>query len=238
MDDLGGQLRAAAEEHEPDRARMLARVESGMERSARTGRRPPRGVTAGWPRVAMATGAAALLLVGGYAVATSLHHGEQDHRVPAGPASPRPSAASPPAAPHPEDGPLRSEGALDPGSNRYWTQSEVTLDVRKPLTALTVELRIVRTGGVLSTGNWRTRPAEDFSVSVSRQRDALVYRWILKDGRTVPAGRHVFAGQYNHAEGGRSAEYDTYTARGRAGGQNLTVRGDFAPGRADHGPAR
>jgi hypothetical protein len=59
-----------------------------------------------------------------------------------------------------------------------------------------------------------------------------VYRWTLKPGRTVPAGKHVFAGQYNHAEGARDAGGDTYRAEARTGtpgAKSATVWGDFAP---------
>lgn len=116
-------------------------------------------------------------------------------------------------------------------SNGFWAQSNVTLTSTEPLSALTVELRIAQTGAVQSTGNWRTLPAEDFTVTVQNEGGAVVYRWILKPGRTVPAGQHVFAGQYNHATGAREAGHDGY--RVDAGGPRgaLSVWGGFTPPR-------
>lgn len=106
---------------------------------------------------------------------------------------------------------LWADGSVDPGGNAHWGQSRITLRTKKPLTALTVELRVVQNGQVTDTGNWRTMPPEDFTVSMDRQGGFLVYRWTLKAGRTVPTGEHAFAGQYQHAEGERDAKGDTYT---------------------------
>jgi hypothetical protein len=55
----------------------------------------------------------------------------------------------------------------------------------------------------------------------------LVYRWTLKDGRTVPPGPLVFAGQYDHADGERDAGDDSYTVRATAQGETAERRGDF-----------
>ncbi|MDW8808895.1 hypothetical protein P1P68_29900, partial [Streptomyces scabiei] len=74
-EDLRARLRESAEAHEPDRARILARVERGMaapaeRRSRRAATRPPLW---GWVRVVTATaGVASVLAVGGYAVASAV----------------------------------------------------------------------------------------------------------------------------------------------------------------------
>ncbi|GGT86550.1 MULTISPECIES: hypothetical protein [Streptomyces] len=194
---LRRQLREAAEAHRPDRARILARVERGMAAAppepARLRRSLPRPASP-WARtLAVAAAVVGVLILGGL-VATTVHR------------APAPVATVP--APHP---PLQAAGAIDPGSNRWWAQSNITLTVPAPLSALTVELRVALTGGIASTGHWRTLPEQDFTVSVREEGAALVYRWTLKEGRTVPPGRHVFAGQYNHAEGARDVAADSYT---------------------------
>ncbi|MEV6755128.1 hypothetical protein [Streptomyces sp. NPDC051214] len=289
MDDVRKQLRDAAAEHRPDRERMLARVERGMERDAvdqlgAASRGRPRR-PAPWLRIAGATAAVAgVFALGGYAVA-SLVQGEDPPpstvgtpAAPDSPAGPSPSASTPddenagPSAPAEpaqpsgkatkgtpgkdaapdtkrppkksdpppstrrlapdaksvEDGYLWSDGSVDPQSNDFWAQSTLTFKTGEPLTALSVELRVAQTGGVADTGNWRSLPADDFTVSVREEGDELVYRWTLKAGRTVPEGEHVFAGQYNHAEGGRDAGEDTYAAEATASGRKAAVRGDFA----------
>ncbi|MFI9064404.1 hypothetical protein ACIGQE_21440 [Streptomyces sp. NPDC053429] len=139
--------------------------------------------------------------------------------------------ASPAAGNHTEDGPLWADGSVDPHSNVYWSQSNITLKTTSVLTTLTVELRVARSEGVKNTGSWQTRPAADFDSSVREDGRFLVYRWTLKPGRTVPAGQHVFAGQYDHAVGGRDAGADSYRADAATAGGKASVWGDFARSR-------
>ncbi|MGW7528129.1 hypothetical protein [Streptomyces sp. NPDC054783] len=271
-DELRARLHEAAEAHEPDRARILARVERGMAaRTGPSGHRTTRRPVSGWLRVAGATAAAGVLAVGGYAVASAVR-GDRPARqtvavsptpvsspertgrpaahsadpVP-GPGTPgpsrTPSAATPsrtpttsrtPTAsrrPHvahgAQDGPLWSDGSVDPHSNDFWAQSDVTLKASKQLTALTVQLKVAQTGGVSSAGAWRSLPEEDFTQSVVERDGFVVCTWTLKDGRAVPAGQWVFAGQYDHARGGRDAKDDSYTITGTADDNQYVVKGDF-----------
>ncbi|MBT2526510.1 hypothetical protein J7E91_13990 [Streptomyces sp. ISL-99] len=229
MDELRRQLREAAEAHRPDRARMLARVERAMT----PGRPGPSdrhaGASASWLRITGATAAVAgLLVAGGYAVASATRDERPTHSIaPPPPAlTPAPPATGADRAEHDY---LRADGLVDPHSNRYWAQSNVRLKTQQPLTALTVELSVTQTGGVADTGSWRSLPAGDFTVSVREENGALVFRWSLKAGRMVPAGQHVFAGQYNHAEGARDAGDDTFSASAtaRTNGERATLHGDF-----------
>ncbi|MGW8061322.1 hypothetical protein ACVV2G_03340 [Streptomyces ziwulingensis] len=155
-------------------------------------------------------------------------------QTPDAPASSPPPAATSTAPARPpassvEDGPLWSDGSVDPHSNAFWAQSNVTLKTDVPLTALTVELRVAQTGGVASTGAWRSLPEDDFTFAVDERDGFLVHRWTLKEGRTVPAGEWMFAGQYHHERGGRDASGDRYAAAATAGSGELSVEGDFAP---------
>ncbi|MYW66564.1 hypothetical protein GTY65_21230 [Streptomyces sp. SID8379] len=148
------------------------------------------------------------------------------------PATPSKSADDrPPAVPDASstsDGPLWSDGSVDPGSNDYWGQSDVTFRTKEQLSALTVELKVAQTGAVADTGSWRSLPSEDFTVSVEERDGFLVYRWVLRPGKSVPVGEFVFAGQYDHADGGRDASDDTYTVSARTGaGEPAAVGGDF-----------
>ncbi|MBT2417749.1 hypothetical protein J7F01_13985 [Streptomyces sp. ISL-22] len=148
-----------------------------------------------------------------------------------------PATARPPAAGGEEDGPLWSDGSVDPHSNEFWAQSNVTLKASEQLTALTVRLRIAQTGGVTSTGAWRSLPEDDFTLTVEERDGFLVYTWVLKEGRTVRAGDWVFAGQYDHERGGRDAKDDSYAMTATAGGEQLSVAGDFAPHDGDDSTA-
>jgi hypothetical protein len=265
-DELRARLKEAAEAHEPDRARILARVERGMTRQDRRDHRATR--VWGWARVAGATAAVAgMLAVGGYAVASAVKDDpparqqtvetsptptpspDATSRAPLPPVDPDPSRASGtthrpsgtpstvrPSAPVPvlpsaggeSDGPLWSDGSVNPHSNDFWAQSDVTLKTQAQLTALTVQLKVAQSGGVSSTGAWRSLPEQDFTFTVGEQDGFLVYTWVLKEGRTVPKGEWVFAGQYNHQRGGRDARGDSYTINATTDGDRRAVGGDFA----------
>lgn len=231
--ELTGRLRDAAEAHRPDRERMLARVERGMA----AGRGPVRAVRPAraalpWLRVAGATAAVCGVLAAGTFAVTSAG-GDGDARGGQVAAAPSPTGkATALGALRPEDGPLWTGGVVDPHSNAYWAQSNVTLRTTEPLSSLTVELRIALTGGVNSTGSWRSLPEPDFTVSATEDGGYLVYRWTLRAGRTVPAGTHTFAGQYNHAEGERDATGDYVTAHAvRVTGQKAAVADRFGQDR-------
>ncbi|MET9382354.1 hypothetical protein ABZY09_15045 [Streptomyces sp. NPDC002928] len=270
-DELRARLHEAAEAHEPDRARILARIERGMAGPERSDHRATRPTLWSWVRIVSATAAVAgMLAVGGYAVASAVKDDTPPQQAvavsptPAGspdatsrpPASPRstpssggthhsgksstsPSPTAPkstpsasasvlPPADGSEDGPLWSDGSVDPHSNDFWAQSNITFKTSAQLTSLTVQLKVAQTGGVSSTGAWRSLPEDDFTLTVDEQNGFLVYTWVLKEGRTAAAGEWVFAGQYDHDRGGRDAKDDSYTITATASGRERAVGGDFA----------
>lgn len=171
---------------------------------------------------------------------------EATSRAPAPPVDPTPSApperseSAPPPSRTPstsvtgrppaatEDGPLWSDGSVDPHSNDFWAQSNITIKTRSELTALTVRLSVAQTGGVSDAGAWRSLPEQDFTLTVGERDGFLVYTWTLKEGRKVPAGEWVFAGQFDHERGGRDAGADRYAVTAAAGSERLSVGGGFA----------
>ncbi|MDH6625364.1 hypothetical protein M2271_003175 [Streptomyces sp. LBL] len=276
-DELRARLHEAAGAHEPDPARILARIERGMTEQTRTDDRATRPPVFGWVRVVSATAAVACVLgVGGYAVASAVKEkaparqtvakspppapapdattgapiwpveptdGTDGTKGTAGtpgspqetgrpstspPRSPRSTATAAPPASGTEDGPLWSDGSVDPHSNEFWAQSDITLKTTEKLTALTVELKVRQTGGVSSAGAWRSLPEGDFTATVTERDGFLVYTWVLRTGRTVWPGEWVFAGQYDHTRGGRDATNDGYSVTATASGEQLAVAGDFA----------
>ncbi|GGW54673.1 hypothetical protein [Streptomyces caelestis] len=266
-EELRARLHEAAGTHEPERERILARVERGMAGPAGSGHRATRPPVFGWMRVAGATAAVAgVLAVGGYAVASAVKEEtspqqqdvatsptltptpspEATSRPPAPPLDPTPSAppehreSAPPPSRTPstsvtgrppaatEDGPLWSDGSVDPHSNDFWAQSNITIKTREELTALTVRLSVAQTGGVSDAGAWRSLPEQDFTLTVGERDGFLVYTWTLKEGRKVPAGEWVFAGQFDHERGGRDAGADRYAVTAAAGSERLSVGGGFA----------
>ncbi|MQS16550.1 hypothetical protein F7Q99_31260 [Streptomyces kaniharaensis] len=264
-EDIARGLREAADAHQPDRARILARVERGAAGPPVRHRTP--SFARSWPRAALASLATAgILATGGLAVAGIVRMPAPSDTVAPTPATPTatpsptvtpspavtpsltpstaPSTVAPapvptPASPRPTssassrpaNGSLWSEGSVDSHSTVYWSQHNLVLKTTQPLTSLTVELRITQTGEVHDTGNWRTLPSEDFTVTVQESGGVLVYRWVLKPGHTVPVGQHEFAGQFNHATGVRSAANDSYRVDAQSAGGPASVWGGFGPAR-------
>lgn len=259
-EEISRQLREAAEAHQPDRGRMLARVERGMA-TATVRRRTP-GIARSWPKATLVGFAVTgVLAVAGVAAAVVIPTVPPPSDTASTLTVPRPSDTSastpsappavstaPPAAtsgedrstpvnpnPNPNpaagskltDGPLSSKGSIDPHSHAFWSQSNLTLDTTKPLTALTVQLHFTLTGGVQDTGKWQTGPADDFTVTVQETDGVLVYRWDLKPGRSVPAGQHVFAAQYNHTAGPHNGTDDKYGVLATADDGSHAVWGGF-----------
>lgn len=247
-EQISRQLREAADAHRPDRARMLARVDRGI--AATPAVRPASGIARSWSRVSLAgVAAAGVLVTAGIAFAGIVRtEPPAVSTIPAAPhtTSTSPSATrspAPPVAPDPSapgttnppsttgsrlsDGPLSSKGTVDPNSHTFWTQDTLVLDLSQPLTKLTVQVHIAQTGGVQSSGQWQTAPSDDFTVTVQEIDGALVYRWELKPGRTVPAAQQVFAVQYNHTGGARDGKADRYGVMATAAGRDHAVWGGF-----------
>lgn len=251
--DVVAELRTAAASHEPDRIRMLARVTAGMaadgrSRGARTGPRRPRATRLVGPVAGLA---AAVAATGIAVVATDGAERPQTVRTSSEPPAPpagaerrpgeepgagsqsdaerhTPSAYPTAAGPnHLAEPTVRSKGAINAHSNPYWAQSDITLTIGRPLTSLTVELRVADTGDVLSTGSWSSLPTGDVATATRVEDGVLAYRWTLRKGATVRPGRYVFAGQYNHAEGDRDTGRDAYSASGNGASGAFAVRGDF-----------
>ncbi|MER6355695.1 hypothetical protein ABT186_28750 [Streptomyces sp. NPDC001634] len=259
-EEIARRLREAAEAHRPDRARMLARVQRGMAGPAVRHRARP-FARSGTRVALAGLAATGILATGGLAVAAIVAHSSPSATVttPATPSptagSPHPTSARPtPVAPAPvttpgssrptppatspsptagesQNGPLWSAGSVDPHSTVYWTQSNLVLKTTRPLTSLTVEMRIVQTGGVKITGTWQTLPSADFTVTAQEADGTLVYRWVLKPGLTVPAGNYEFAAQFNNGTGVRSAAGDGYRVDAQGSGGSASVRGGFVPSR-------
>ncbi|MCX4744725.1 hypothetical protein OG455_04170 [Kitasatospora sp. NBC_01287] len=257
-EEIARRLREAAQAHQPDRARMLARIQRGVTGPAVRHRTPSRFRSLS--RAALAgIASAGILATGGLAVAGIAVTSSSSDTVTA-PPSPSPSGSPsesrpgsapgtpssrpvpvvpPPVTTRPtpsttvqaQNGPLWSAGSVDPHSIVYWTQENLVLRTTQPLTALTVELGFAQTGGLQDTGDWQTLPSDDFTVTVQQSGGMLVYRWVLKPGRTVPAGEHEFAGQFNHATGVRSAAGDVYRVEAQGAGGSASVGGGFTPAR-------
>ncbi|BBC94684.1 hypothetical protein SRO_3508 [Streptomyces rochei] len=259
-EEIARRLREAAEAHRPDRAKMLARVQRGVSGPAVRHRARP-FARSGTRVALAGLAATGILATGGLAVAAIVATSSPTVTVTApatpsptvsspqptsarptpvapapattpGSARPTPPATSPsPAAGESKRGSLWSAGSVDPHSTVYWTQSNLALKTTQPLTSLTIEMRIVQTGGVKNTGTWQTLPSADFTVTAQEADGTLVYRWVLRPGLTVPAGSYEFAAQFNNGTGVRSTAGDGYRVEAQGSGGSASARGGFVPTR-------
>lgn len=231
------ELRAAAERHQPDEARIWARVETHLATDTTASTSSARDVVrfpAPWSRVLMAT--LATMVVAGSISTAAWQLTERTH-IPAAPSPAQPQVPVPPPpsaqtstatqAPSPRSSgpasatepkgslPVSVTGTPGPQSYPYWAQNDVNLKVGRRLGELSVSIRVRRTARVSSTGSWLSLPSSDFRVTTETSGDAIVYRWTLLPGRMVPPGSYVMAAQYN-----RGADHDpgkdTFTMRSGA----------------------
>ncbi|WP_084955611.1 hypothetical protein [Thermoactinospora rubra] len=219
-------LQEEAARHEPRRERMLARIENGMAASSGDRRPRPRRRLAVLPALAVA----AVIALAWWLVtparspapdpAAAVRHSTPSTRPPSPEPTPTPTGPRPTTEradvevsrrpePTPKPG-VRAKALVDPHSNPYWAQNNLVLTFAEPVRELKVTVRVARTPGVTPAGQWVALPAEDFETGVEEQRGTLVYRWVLKPGRTVWPGSHTFAVQYNRRPGDPGGRDDSY----------------------------
>ncbi|MGX6600848.1 hypothetical protein ACWKSP_01730 [Micromonosporaceae bacterium Da 78-11] len=244
-DEMRGMLRRAAAEHQPDRTAMLNRIAQSRATEAVAGHRP-RGQAFRLAGSALAV--ATVLGIGGVARWTLADEPGPDvppvataptttTKAPTTrPSTSRPAGSAPPSTvpgrpgdTRVEQGPVWSDGSVDPASTDTLGISRITVKAREPITALQVTVRIALTSGVLDQGATVEAAGARFDSTVVQESGALVYRFVSAPGTTLKAGTYVFFAKYAHQDGGRDAGDDTYQATARAGAQELDVYGNFYP---------
>ncbi|GAA2856832.1 hypothetical protein Acy02nite_65990 [Actinoplanes cyaneus] len=129
-----------------------------------------------------------------------------------------------------EQGPLWSDGSIDPGSGDTQGASVITLRTTETLTALKVTVRVAGTAGLTSRGGTKSVPGASVTTGVTDQGGALLYTFTLAPADEVAPGTYTFTAKYTHDAGGRDAGGDTYEAVATtAGGRSLDVYGNFFP---------
>jgi hypothetical protein len=129
---------------------------------------------------------------------------------PAGTPSPSAADSAPRSVPPAAANGLASAGSVDPHSNPFWTENDIGVTTTRPLTSLTVELRVSGTSGTVSNSSCFTT-APGISATVAFEGRDLVYRWTLEADHVLAAGTYTFAGQFNHDSRNRTSGDDSYT---------------------------
>ncbi|MBB4736673.1 hypothetical protein BJY16_000132 [Actinoplanes octamycinicus] len=129
-----------------------------------------------------------------------------------------------------EQGPLWSDGSIDPDSGDTQGAGVITLKSTEKLTALTVTVRVAKTPGLTSRGGTKSVPGASVTSAVTDRPDALLYTFTLASADEIAPGTYTFTAKYSYPAGGRNAGGDTYEAVATtAAGQSLDVYGNFFP---------
>jgi hypothetical protein len=124
-------------------------------------------------------------------------------------------------------GPLWSDGSIDPDSGDTQGASIVTLKTTEELTSLDVVIRVARTDGLVARGGTKQTPGASVTTTVAEEPGAFLYRFTLSPADTLEPGTYTFTAKYTYPSGGRDAGGDTYEATSGP----LNVYGNFYPTR-------
>ncbi|MEV0897578.1 hypothetical protein [Actinoplanes sp. NPDC049802] len=150
----------------------------------------------------------------------------------------KPSSAAPSPSPvkggpgntRVRQGPLWSDGSVDPDSGDTSGASIVTVKTAEDLAAFEVVIRVARTGGLISRGGTKSTPGASVTTTVIEEADAILYRFTLSSADTLTPGTYTFTAKYGYPSGGRDAGGDTYEAIATtAATESLNVYGNFYP---------
>jgi hypothetical protein len=230
-------LQEAAQGYRPRRSVMASRVATG--RAGTRPETPRRSRTAFRMLPAGAALAVAVILLFSVVAVRSAGDNRRDTGPPAAaPAQTTTAPASRPASARPGSVPatkparsasggfLTSGGAVDANSVATWSQDNVTITSSKKIVSLVVTIRVGRTAGTADAGRYTTVPNADMTMTVERDASALVYTYALKNGVTLVPGTFVFAAQFQHRPGRRSAG-DSYTVVARTTADRADLAGTF-----------
>ncbi|MBM2621636.1 hypothetical protein JIG36_39645 [Actinoplanes sp. LDG1-06] len=201
--ELRGVLRDEAERHFPDREAMLERIARGRSAGGRS---------AGTFHRVLRPAAAALAVASVVAVVAGVRLADRPDPVDGPPVAASPAPTPRFSTPSPVRGKaLTAVGKRDPHSFANWSQQQVTVAAGEPVTRLDVTISIARSEGVADTGRWTSIPSAMVMMTVTVEREALVYRFTLKPGGTLAPGSYVFAAQFNHTTDPRPLGGDSFT---------------------------
>lgn len=197
---LADALEAEAEQHSPDTRRMRAAL---RERTDTVTRRKKRRRLAGVP-AGLAAGAACAAMV--FVVSTTSH---SSRTRPSLLPSPAPPLAGTSQTTGIHEHIVTATGTVDASSRTGWSQEDVAVTFAQPIAGfqLSVKVSLASTGA--SAGYSSTYDASLFDVTVDTQAHALVYKFNLKPGKTLPPGSSQFAVRFTYGLPHNPAD-DTY----------------------------
>lgn len=194
---LADALEAEAARHLPDSRRIRA----GLRERTVAARQPKRrGRLAGVPAGVVA-GVLCTAMV--FAVTAVYEH---DRSVPS--PSPQLIAGPSPSTSHSEHI-VTASGTVDASSRTGWSQEDVGVSFTEPIAGFQLSVKVSLESTGASAGYLSTYDASLFDVTVDAQDRALVYKFNLKPGKTLPPGPSQFAVRFTYKLG-HNPSHDTY----------------------------
>ena len=106
---------------------------------------------------------------------------------------------------------------IDQASNPDWTQLDVVVTAKQPLTALVITIRVAECPGLGSPKSYDTGDYGAFGTSSATAPDGSVsFVFTLVAGQTLAPGTVEFAAQFNHGAAGWHAAADSYRISAQA----------------------
>jgi len=192
---LADAMDAEAGQHMPDTQRIRARMRERTNGAQRKRRQLLSSRLAGVP-AGIVAGALCVALV--FAVTATIQQSAGS--------SPSSTVAPPPKSAQTI---VTATGKVDAGSRAGWSQEDVAVKFAQPIAGFQLSVKVSLNSTGSSTGYSTTYDASLFDVKVDTQAHALVYKFDLKPGKTLPAGSSEFAVQFNYGDPHNAAD-DTY----------------------------
>ncbi|HEX4789504.1 MAG TPA: hypothetical protein VH372_13630 [Actinospica sp.] len=128
--------------------------------------------------------------------------------------------------------PLYETSTLAVTGNPSWTELDVLVTAKQPLTSLKVTITVAACVGLASPGDYDSGAGNQFSKSETSNGDgSMTFTFVLNPGRilTSASGRVEFAAQFSHATAGWNEAADSYVAAARtaASTADTVVRGAY-----------
>jgi aryl-phospho-beta-D-glucosidase BglC (GH1 family) len=125
-------------------------------------------------------------------------------------------------------GTVSVSGRVAPGTSPWWGEVDVLLTNTAPMTALTIDITVAKTTGVTYSGQYNSYWGGAVSMSRTETASAIIYRYTLNPGQTVPAGTGwVAAAQFGGNGTPHPVSGDTYAGTATIGGVLKTFSGRF-----------
>ena len=192
-------LEAEASQHTPDTRRIRAamRERTGTVCAARLKRRwRLAGVPAG-----LVAGALCAVMV--FVVSTAYHGGRSQTSPSPGPLAGTSQTTGVRAHI------VSATGTVDASSRTGWSQEDVAIDFTRPIAGFQLSVKVSLGSTGASAGYSSTYDSSLFDVTVDTQAHALVYKFNLKPGKTLPPGSSRFDVRFSYGNPHNPA-HDTY----------------------------